>query len=194
VPLALSTALACLALAALPATAQVRPMSSEAPGGGRVLAPRESLRESVIGFYGELQRIANHLQWVHDRALQDPGLRTARDELVRAVQEAMDRVDPELPRLAVRAEQLPAEHEAAARRGDADRARALHREMAQIQARFMNVESRVMREAAIAALARDYERRLRERMLSIEPFTETLLERSAQLQRLLQGALGQRPD
>jgi hypothetical protein len=195
VPLVRSAATAaCLTLFALPSAAQVRPMSAEAEGVSRVLAPRESIGESLIGWYGELQRIAAHLQWVHDRALHDPVLRETRDALVHAVKEAMDRADPELAGLAERAERLPAEHEVASRRGDAARAQALHREMARIQVRFMNVEARVMRDPAIVRLARSYEQLLRERMLTIEPFTEALLERSGQLQRLLQGAQSARPD
>ena len=184
---------ACLALLAAPAAAQVRPMSVEAPAPSRVMAPREPSRESVITWYGELQRIGAHLQWVHDRALQDPSLRAARDALMQTVKDAMDRADPELARLAERAAEIPAEHELATRRGDAARAQALHREMAQIQARFMNVEARVLRLPAVARQARAYEEQLRRRLVGIEPLTEELLDRSAQLQQRLQEALG-RPD
>jgi hypothetical protein len=180
---------ACLALASAPAAAQLRPVSAEAPAT-RVLAPRAESRESVINWYGELQRIGAHLQWVHDRALQDPALRAARDSLMESVKNAMDRVDPELARLARRAAQLPVEHEAATRRGDAARAHALHREMAQIQARFMNVEAQVLRQPEIARQARAYEQQLRRRLMGLEPMTDQLLERSAELQRLLQEALG----
>lgn len=184
-----------LALVSAPAGAQVRPMSAEAPAPSRALAPRDAARESVIAWYGELQRIGAHLQWVHDRALQDGALRAARESLMQAVKDAMDRADPELARLARRAAELPAEHEAATRRGDAARAQALHREMAQIQARFMNVEAEVLRQPAIARQARAYEEMLRRRLMTIEPSTDELLERSVQLQRLLQGALGQgRPE
>lgn len=187
---------ACLTLAAaVPAAAQVRPMSAEAPPAAAraVLPQREATAESVITWYGELQRIAAHLQWVHDRALMDPALETARARLVQAVQAAMDRADPELPRLAARAERIPAEHEAATRRGDGARAQALHREMAQIQARFMNVEAAVLRTPEIQRRSRAYEEQLRGRMTAIEPMVEQLLERSAALQRLLQGALA-RPE
>jgi hypothetical protein len=184
---------ACLALLSTPAGAQVRPMSAEAPPPSSALAPRDGARESVIAWYGELQRIGAHLQWVHDRALQDPALRRARERLMEVVKDAMDRADPELAGLARRAAELPAEHEAATRRGDAARAQALHREMARIQARFMNAEAQVLRDPEIARQARAYEEMLRERLMAIEPLTDRLLERSGQLQRLLQGALG-RPE
>jgi hypothetical protein len=182
---------ACLTLAALPAAGQVRPMSADAPpAAARSVVPRGGTAESVITWYGELQRIAAHLQWVHDRALQDPALQDARATLMHAVQAAMDRADPELARLAARAARLPVEHEDASRRGDGARAQALHREMAQIQARFMNVEAAVLRTPEIRRRSRAYEQLLRERMLAIEPGVDALLERSAALQRLLQDALG----
>lgn len=197
VPYAPSAALAaCLALFALPAAAQVRPMSAEAPpsAAARAVAPLDAgigeTRESVISWYGELQRIAAHLQWVHERALLDPALQASRDALMQAVQEAMDRADPRLAALAERAERIPAEHEAATRRGDGARAQALHREMAQIQARFLNVESQVLRLPEIRRRSQIYEQLLRHRMTTIEPLIDQLLERSTALQRRLQDALG----
>lgn len=189
---------ACLALTALPAAAQVRPMSAEAPPSARALPPRaaaegDDARASVIAWYGELQRIAAHLQWVHERALLDPSLQASRDALMRAVQTAMDRVDPELAGLAARAERIPAEHEAATRRGDAAEAQALHREMARIQARVLNAEARVFASPDIQRRSRAYEQLLRERMTAVEPLIDVLLERSSELQRRLQETLG-RPD
>jgi capsule polysaccharide export protein KpsE/RkpR len=131
---------------------------------------------------------------VHDRALADASLAQAREQLMRAVQRAMDAADPELPRLAARVERMPAEVAAARQRGDADRLALLERELAQIQARFMRVRSAVQRQPEIARQTRAYEERLRERMIAIEPLTENLLSRSGELQRLLQSALSPTPE
>jgi hypothetical protein len=176
------------AITPLAAAAQVRPMSTEVPAT-RVLAPAPGARESVINWYGELQSISAHMQRVHDRALADPALRGARDRLMRIIQDAMDRADPELPRLFTRMGQIQAEMDAARTRSDAPRFQALEMEQAQIQARFMRVRSTVLRQADIARQARGYEEQLRQRMIQIEPLTENLLSRSGQLQRLLQDAL-----
>ena len=176
------------ALAPLAAAAQVRPMASEVPSV-RKLAPAAGARESVINWYGELQSISAHMQRVHDRALADPALRTARDRLMRIIQDAMDRADPELPRLFTRMGQIQAEMDGARTRGDAPRFQALEMEQAQIQARFMRVRSTVLRQTDIARQARGYEELLRQRMIQVEPLTENLLSRSTQLQRLLQEAL-----
>ena len=176
----------------LTAAAQVRPMTAEVPGT-RSMKPEADARESVINLYGELQSISRHLQQVHDRALRDASLVQARDQLMLAVQRAMDSADPELPRLAARVQRMPAEVAAARRGGDTDRLAVLERELAQIQARFIRVRSAVLRQPEIERQAHAYEERLRQRMVAIEPLTETLLSRSGELQRLLQSALSPQP-
>lgn len=186
-------ALAAVAVALpLTAAAQARPMTAEAPGT-RSMKPEAGERESVINLYGELQSISRHLQQVHDRALRDASLVQARDQLMLAVQRAMDAADPELPRLAARVQRMPAEVAAARRSGDADRLSVLERELAQIQARFIRVRSAVLRQPEIERQAHAYEERLRQRMVAIEPLTENLLSRSGELQQLLQSALSPQP-
>lgn len=172
------------------AAAQVRPTATEVPAP-RALAPEAGARESVINWYGELQNISAHMQRVHDRALVDAGLRQERERVMRVIQDAMDRADPELPRLFTRMGQIQGEMEAARGRSDAARFQALEREQAQIQARFMRVRSTVLRQPDIARQAQAYEEQLRQRMIQIEPLTENLLSRSSALQRLLQQALSQ---
>lgn len=190
--LALAAVVTALPLAAA-AQVQPRPMGAELPGT-RSMKPEDTARESVINWYGELQGISAHLQRVHERALRDASLARARDQLMLAIQRAMDAADPELPRLAARVERMPAEVAAARQRGDTDRLSVLERELAQIQARFMRVRASVLRQPEIARQARAYEERLRQRMIQIEPLTENMLSRSDELQRLLQGAISPRPE
>lgn len=181
----------CITLAPLAAAAQVRPMSAEVPET-RSLAPRAGADAAVITWYGELQSLSGHLQQVHDRALQDPALRQTRDRLMAAVQRAMDAADAELPRLAQRVTQIQEEMAQAQRAGDLPRFQTLEQERARIQARFMRVRATVLRQPDIARQSREYEDRLRARMIQIQPLTESLLARSRELQRLLQEALGER--
>jgi hypothetical protein len=178
----------------LTAAAQVRPMATEVPGSRKIEAPGAGARESVINWYGELQSISSHLRRVHERALQDPSLAQARDQLMGAVQRAMEAADPDLPRLAARVERMPGEVTDARRRGDAERLVVLERELAQIQARVIRVRSAVLRQPDIARQAHAYEERLRQRMIQIEPLTENLLSRSDALQHLLQSALSPSPE
>lgn len=182
---------AVITIVPLTAAAQVRPAATEVPRG-RATAP--AARESVSGWYGELQGISNHLRRVHDQALRDPALAQAREQLMASIQRAMDAADPELPRLAARVQRMPAEIASARQRGDNDRIPALERELAQIQARFVRVRADVLRQPDIARQAHAYEERLRQRMIQIEPLTENLLARTDQLQRLLQSAISPSPE
>lgn len=183
---------ACLAIA--PAGAQVRPMSAEVPAPARARAPSSSAEAMARAWYGELQRISGRLSQVHELALQNPELRRRRNGLMQGIQQAMDDADPQLRALAARARQIPAEVQAAQRRADVTRLRELDREAAMIRTRFMNVEAGVRRLPAVAREVRAYEELLRREMVRIEPMTESLLARSADLQRLLQAALGQQEE
>lgn len=152
-------------------------------------APGATAGAAARGWYTELQRISTRLQRVHEAALQNPALRARRDALMRAIKDGMDEADPELRTIAARAERIPAEVEAARRQGDAQRLRALDREMAQIQARFINVEQGVLRQESVARQLRAYEELLRRQMIAIEPMTESLLARGTDLRRLLEATV-----
>ncbi|HEU0012977.1 MAG TPA: hypothetical protein VFQ45_04805 [Longimicrobium sp.] len=167
--------------------AQVRPMSAEVPSGSRTPAARTE----AMGWYRELQQISTRLQAAHDRALRDPALRQARQAFMEALDRAMDRIDPDLPRLLVRAQQVGAQMAAARDRRDGRALEALDREMAQIQARFMNARAAALSQPAIAEQARRYEDALRRGMMRVEPLTEQLLSRSDELKRRLKNALSQ---
>ena len=165
-------------------------MTAEPPS--RALDSRlgRGTRESVLEWYGELQRIGMRLQQVHDQALADGDLRGRRERLLRQVQQAMETTDPALPSLALRAEQIPGEMSQARQRGDVSRMGSLDRELAQILARFMNVQQQVQRQPGIARQIQEYEELLRRAMIRIEPLTDRLLARSTELQELLQQYLG----
>ncbi|MBB4639308.1 hypothetical protein [Longimicrobium terrae] len=173
-------------LVALPAYAQVRPMSTAVPAPS---APGATAGAAARGWYTELQRISVRLQRVHEAALENPALRARRDALMRAIKDGMDEADPELRTIAARAERIPAEVEAARRQGDAQRLRSLDRELAQIQARFINVEQGVLRQESVARQLRAYEELLRRQMIAIEPMTESLLARGTDLRRLIEASV-----
>jgi hypothetical protein len=158
------------------------------PAAARTPAPNAS--EQFRAWYAELQQISTRLQRAHERALQDPELRGRQAAFMRLVKEEMDRADPQLAGLAERVQRMEAEARAAAQRNDAARVQALEREFAQIQARFINVESAVLQRPNVAAAARAYEQALRQRLVAVEPQVEPLLARTEELQRLLQRALG----
>jgi chromosome segregation ATPase len=159
------------------------------PASARTTTP--TAEAQVRAWYAELQQISGRLQQAHDRALQDPQLRAQQVELMQLVKREMDRMDPQLAGLAERVSAMESEARQAAERNDRARLQALDREFAQLQARFMNVESAALQRPNVAAAARTYEQALRQRMVRVEPQVEQLLTRTEELQRHLQRALGQ---
>jgi len=140
----------------------------------------------------ELQRIQARLQAVHNQVMQDPALRTSQEAFMRDVKTAMLRVDPGLDALATRVQSMQQQAAAAQQRRDARTLQQLNTDLAPIQQRFMRAQQQVMQQPAFAARARTIENQLHQRMLSVEPQTDQLLERGRTLQaRLVRMQQGQ---
>lgn len=174
------------ALIALPAalSAQTRPTPT------RVAAPAATpSREQARAMMAELRTIAARLQGIHSRAMRTGDLSATQATLMRDIKAAMERQDPELPRLATRVKAMEAEARAAEARNDVARKQALAREFATIQGRFMRAQQTVMKQPDIARRASAFDARLHRQMVAADPQTDQLLARSRQLQAGLQRAL-----
>jgi hypothetical protein len=137
----------------------------------------------------ELQTIATRLQTIHSRAMRTGDLATTQATLMRDIKAAMERQDPQLPRLAERVKVMETEARNAQSRNDAARIQALAREFTTIQQRFMRAQQAVMQQPAIAQRARAFDDRLHRQMVAADPQTDQLLARSRQLQASLQRAV-----
>jgi hypothetical protein len=175
-----------LALPAAPAAAQ-RPVSARAPASAAPAAMAS--RDEIRAWMGELQQIGARLAAAQERAMRvDPRLRAAQDSLAQALQDAIARIDPGLPRLADRAQALQAEAQRASQAGDQARIVALMDEADRIQRRFRTARDRAIANPALAHRIRDYEARLRRGLAGQEPQLEALLARSTELQQRLNRA------
>ena len=177
--------LAC-ALAVLPAAlaSQARPTAT------RVAAPAATPgAEQSRAQMAELRTIAARLQGIHARAMRTGDLAATQATLMRDIKSAMERQDPELPRLATRVKAMEAEARTAETRNDVARKQALAREFATIQSRFMRAQQAVMRQSVIARRARAFDERLHRRMVASDAQTDQSLARSRQLQPSLHRAL-----
>ncbi len=154
--------------------------------------PVSPSRNEARAWYAELQDVAQRLQQVHRRALEDPALREAHRAVGAALQQAVHRIDPGLERLTSRYEALQAEMQRAQQTGDAARASAVWREMEPLAARFQAAHERAVREPAMAARIRAYEAQLRREMLRVEPATEQLVERGQELKDRIDAVLRSR--
>ncbi len=177
-----------LTLAGLPValSAQARPTATRvaAPAASAATPSREQARAQMA----ELRTIAARLQGIHARAMRTGDLTTTQATLMRDIKAAMERQDPELPRLATRVKAMETEARTAEARNDVARKQALAREFATIQSRFMRAQQTVMRQPDIARRARAFDDRLHRQMVAADPQTDQLLARSRQLQARLQGA------
>lgn len=173
-----------LAVFPMALSAQARPTAT------RVAAPAANpSREQSRAQMAELRTIAARLQGIHARAMRTGDLTATQATLMRDIKAAMERQDPELPRLATRVKAMEAEARAAETRNDGPRKQALAREFTAIQARFMRAQQTVMRQPDIARRARAFDYRLHRQMVAADPQTDQLLARSRQLQASLQRAL-----
>ena len=160
------------------------------PTVARTSAPAAApTREQARAMMSELQVIAARLQTIHSQAMSSGNLAATQTTLMRDIKAAMERQDPQLPRLADRVKAMENEAAAAQSRNDAARTRALAQEFTTIQQRFMRAQQAVMQQPAIAQRARAFDDRLHRQMVAVDPQTDQLLARSRQLQATLQRAV-----
>jgi hypothetical protein len=155
------------------------------PVDARANLPASSAEGSARAMFVELQQIQARLQVVHNRVMQDAGLRGQQEAFMRDVKTAMLRVDPGLDALATRVEGMRDQAEAAQRGGDRAQLQRLNGELVTIQQRFMRAQQQVMRQPAMMQRAQQLEQTLHSRMLQVEPETDRLLARGRTLQARL---------
>jgi hypothetical protein len=173
-----------LAIAALPAAlaAQQRAPSAQRAAAPGTAALTPAQREAQ-GWYRELMQIGQRLQAAQLRAMQDPQLKTAQEQLGRDFKAAMIKVDPTLANVDARARAMEAEAKQAQQAGDRARMARLTQEAQQIQVKVMNAQQRALRDnPALATRARSFEEQLRRKMVQVEPQTMTLVSRGQELQ------------
>ena len=170
-------ALLGLALSVLPATlqAQARP---EAGAAVRNAA-------EVEAWFGELDKLHAQLEEIQTRALEDPQIAAAQDELGARIKLAMERIDPNLQRGLDRMDAMEAEASAATQRRDAAKLQQLSTEAEQIQKQFVAAQERALQQPEIAALVTAFQERLEKKMLELNPQSERIVARFRELQTKL---------
>ncbi len=180
----LRAAAVALSIAALPAAlaAQQRAPSAQRAAAPGTAALTPAQREAQ-GWYRELMQIGQRLQAAQVRAMQDPQLKTAQEQLGRDFKAAMIKVDPTLANVDARARAMEAEAKQAQQAGDRAKMARLTQEAQQIQVKVMNAQQRALRDnPALATRARSFEDQLRRKMVQVEPQTMALVSRGQELQ------------
>jgi hypothetical protein len=129
----------------------------------------------------EAAAIQARLQQIQQRALQDAELQAAQQQVGREVVETMARVDPTFTAKSERAQAMTADIAAAQEAGDNDRLHELNAEAQALQQAFADARTLAMQDAELQASIAAYQARVVEKMVEIEPETEQLLARLAEL-------------
>jgi hypothetical protein len=126
-------------------------------------------------------QIQARLQQIQQRALQDPELQAAQEEIGQAVVATMARVDPAFTTRSERAQAMTADIAAAQEAGDNARLHELNAEAQELQAAFAAARAQAMQDPELQASLQAYQARVVAKMVEIEPETEQLLARLSEL-------------
>ena len=180
-----------LAVTALPASLFAQrnptPQRTSAP---RATAPTlTAAQREMQGWYQELMQIGARLQTAQVKAMQDPQLRAAQEQLGRDLKAAVLKADPSLSGIEALAQVMEADALRAKQAGDQAKLMRLTQEAQQIQMKLMNAQQQALRSnPALAQRARSFEEQLRKGMVAVEPQTMALVERGKMLQQKLEQA------
>jgi hypothetical protein len=129
----------------------------------------------------ETAQIQARLQQIQQRALQEPELQQAQQELGQELVTTMGRVSPDFAAHSARAEAMTAEIAAAQEAGDNERLHELAAESERLQAAFGEARAQAMQDEGFQTRMQEFQQRIVARMTEIEPETETLLARLNEL-------------
>lgn len=129
----------------------------------------------------ELQQISARLTQIQQRAMQDPQIKSASEELNTSIQAAMARLDAGYPALAQRAETLRTDVAAAQEAEDNARLHELADEARQLQAGIAAAREKAMADPQVNEQVEAFKVRLFEKMVEIEPEAQTLVNRLTEL-------------
>lgn len=139
----------------------------------------------------ELQQIQATLQPIHQEAMQHPEIQAAQQELGAEIQSAMVEVDPETPERMARLQALMQEGQAAQQEEDRAKLNEIAAEAQVIEQQLQAAEAAAIQKPEIAPKVEAFQEDLLEKMVEINPETETLIERARELDARLSAAMGQ---
>lgn len=125
--------------------------------------------------------IQARLQQIQQRALQDPELQRAQERIGAEVVATMTRVEPTFTARSARAEAMPADIAAAREAGDNARLHELNAEAQELQTFFAATRAQAMQDPQLRESLQAYQARIVAKMVELEPETEQLLARLAEL-------------
>jgi phenylalanyl-tRNA synthetase alpha subunit len=129
----------------------------------------------------EAAQIQQRLQAIQQRALQDAALQQRQAAIGEEVVATMGRLDPTFSARAERAQAMQADIAAAQQAEDNARLHELNAEAQELQQAFATARAQAMQDEQVQASLQAFQGEVVAKMIEIEPETETLLARLAEL-------------
>ncbi|MEX2610748.1 MAG: hypothetical protein WEA24_12435 [Gemmatimonadota bacterium] len=168
--------------------ALMAPAAVSAQGGG--MDPTQQLPPEAQELIAELQQLQAQIQPIQQQALADPEIQAAQEKLGADVQEAMAEQDPEVPQHIERLETLIAGAQAAQAEQDQTRMAELVAEAQQIEQRLQAAQTEALELPEIAPRVEAFQQQLKDKMVEVDPESETLLKRFEELNERLAVLMG----
>lgn len=129
----------------------------------------------------ELQQVTARLGQIQQRAMQDPQIQSASQELNATIQAAMGRLDANYATMAERAVTLKADVAAAQAAEDNARLHELAAEAKELQAGIAAARDKAMADPEVKEKVEAFKVRLFEKMVELDPEAQTLVQRLTEL-------------
>ncbi len=160
-------------------------LAAQHAGPGNATDPDPAELERM---FVEYQRVHMELEGIQQRALADPALARAQEELGEEIQLAMEALDPTMREWMARASVLEAEAHSVQQAGDEERLEVLVAERDALTERFFNLQQRVVSEPGIAMKVAGFQTSVQARMLEVDARTAEYIGRLRELEMVLQAA------
>jgi len=133
----------------------------------------------------EIQQLHGQLEEIQKKALADPALSQAQQDLGTKIREAMEAIDPQLEQSMTRIQALETEAMAAQQQGNQARLQEIGAEAQQIQQKFIATQQLALQQPELAARLEGFQDQLEKKMLEVDPAAERLMARFQELEQKL---------
>lgn len=157
---------------------------------GSPAAGQTAEQQEVQTWLAELEGLHSQLEALQNRALEDPELSAAQEELGDEIRGAITAADPSIQQRMDRMGELETEASAASQGGNMQRLQELMTEARDIQDHFFEVQQRVLETPELAAKLNSFQDQLQRKMLQLDPGAQALMDRFRELEGKLTEALG----
>lgn len=153
-------------------------------------AQQAELPPEVQEWVNEMQELQAQLETVQAEALADTALQRHQEQVGQVVRAAMIDVDPSLEEGLDRMEQLIAEARVAQEASDAQKITELTAEAQTLQPKIEQAQAQAMTVPAVQEEINEFQERLQDRMVEIDPDARTKLARLQELDARVRAVIG----